>query len=135
MTLAVTLAVAPAAIAAMREASARAAPHEACGLLLGTDARIEAVRETANVAPDPACHFEIDPAALIAAHRNARNGGAVVLGYFHSHPNGLARPSATDAASAARDNRVWGIVAGTQVTFWRDAPCGFEPLSYVIAQG
>ena len=135
MTLAVTLAVAPAAIAAMREASARAAPHEACGLLLGTDARIEAVRETANVAPDPACHFEIDPAALIAAHKAARAGGPQVLGYFHSHPNGLARPSNTDAAMASGDCRIWAIAAAGTVTMWRDAPSGFEPLSYVIAQG
>ena len=61
---------------------------------------------TANVATDPTRHFEVDPAALVAAHKGARSGGAQVIGYFHSHPNGLARPSATDAATSARDGAV-----------------------------
>jgi proteasome lid subunit RPN8/RPN11 len=117
----------------MLSAAHRAAPHEACGLLLGTEARIETVAPTANVASDPAHHFEIDPAALIAAHRAARDGcGPQVVGYFHSHPNGLARPSATDDASAARDGRIWAIVADDAITCWRDGADGFEPLSYVV---
>lgn len=110
-------------------------PLESCGILLGHGQSIDEARPTANVAPDPARHFEIDPAALIAAHRAARDGsGAHVIGYFHSHPNGLARPSATDQASAARDGRIWAIAAQGAITCWRDGPDGFEPLSYVIAQ-
>lgn len=120
----------------MIDAARNAAPAEACGLLLGTGTRIESVHPTANVAPDPATHFEIDPAALIAAHRAARQGtGPQVVGYFHSHPNGLARPSATDARDAARDGRVWIIVAGGAITCWSDGPDGFEPLSYCVVQG
>lgn len=101
-------------------------------------------RTCANVAPDPLRHFEIDPAALIAAHRASRAGGLAVLGYFHSHPNGLARPSATDARTAAGDGRIWAIVALTQtapgrqdamLTLWRDTPSGFEPLSYRDTDG
>lgn len=116
------------------------APLEACGLLLGRGASIETARPTANVAPDPACHFEIDPVALIAAHKDARQGGPQVLGYFHSHPNGLARPSATDAASAARDGKVWAIAAPVNdgpwaITCWHDGPDGFEALPYTVAAG
>lgn len=101
-------------------------------------------RACANVAPDPLRHFEIDPAALIAAHRASRAGGLAVLGYFHSHPNGLARPSATDARAAAGDGRIWAILALTQtapgrqdatLTLWRDTPSGFEPLSYRDTDG
>lgn len=101
-------------------------------------------RACANVAPDPLRHFEIDPAALIAAHRASRAGGLAVLGYFHSHPNGLARPSATDARAAAGDGRIWAILALTQtapgrqdatLTLWRDTPSGFEPLSYHDTDG
>ncbi|MCW1382961.1 M67 family metallopeptidase [Novosphingobium sp. KCTC 2891] len=121
--------------AAMLAAAKAAHPQEACGLLLGRGNHIESVHQAANVAPDPARHFEIDPAVLIAAHRAARAGGQQVLGYFHSHPNGLARPSATDAASAAGDGRIWAIVAMGDVTFWQDAPSGFEPLSYGLARG
>jgi len=114
----------------------KAAECEACGLLLGTGSHIEHAVPTANVAPDPARHFEIDPVALIAAHRAARDGsGPQVLGYFHSHPNGLARPSATDAQCAARDGRVWVIVASGAITCWCDGSDGFEPLSYAVTEG
>lgn len=115
--------------------AAAATPNEACGLLLGTSSHITKAEPTANVAHDPARHFEIDPAALIAAHRAARDGGPQIVGYFHSHPNGLARPSATDAASASGDGRVWAIVAGGEITCWCDAPSGFEALSYGVVEG
>lgn len=121
--------------ALMLSAANAAHPHEACGLLFGTTSRIEHAVPATNVAPDPAMHFEVDPAALIAAHRAARDDGPEVIGYFHSHPNGLARPSATDVASAARDGRVWIIIADGAITCWCDGPEGFEPLSYAITGG
>lgn len=128
--------ISPSAHTVMLAAAHQAALHEACGLLLGTVSHIQTAVPTANVAPDPARHFEIDPAALIAAHRAARDGsGGEVIGYFHSHPNGLARPSATDEASAAHDGRVWVIVAAGAITCWRDGADGFEPLSSRVRQG
>ncbi|NMN04324.1 Mov34/MPN/PAD-1 family protein [Novosphingobium sp. SG916] len=125
----------PAAHATMLAAAAQAHPREACGLLLGTGLHIGLAQECTNVAPDPLHHFEIDPLALIAAHRTARAGGPAILGYFHSHPNGLERPSATDSASRAGDGRIWAIVTGAQVTLWRDAPSAFQALSYRVADG
>lgn len=127
--------LAPSAHAAILEAAREADPHEACGLLMGSETHIAAAIPAANVHPDPARHFEIDPAALIAAHKAARAGGQAVLGYFHSHPNGLARPSATDAAMAAGDGRIWAIAASGMVTLWRDSPLGFEALSYQVKEG
>ncbi|MGL1446678.1 Mov34/MPN/PAD-1 family protein, partial [Vibrio parahaemolyticus] len=56
--------------------AARAHPHEACGLLYGTGERIDDAEIVANVAADPARGFEIDPAALFAALRAERAGGA-----------------------------------------------------------
>lgn len=100
-----------------REA-ARAAPMEGCGLLFG-DGAVRRASVTANVAADPARHFEIDPAALIAALRNERQGEERVMGYWHSHPSGDASPSATDAAMAAPDGRLWLIVGGGVLTAWR----------------
>lgn len=108
----------------------RAAPRECCGLLFGTENRIETALPARNVHPSPRTHFEIDPAALIAAHRAAREGGPQVIGYWHSHPAGVAAPSDVDRASASHDGRVWAIVAGEAVTFWRDGESGFEALSY-----
>jgi proteasome lid subunit RPN8/RPN11 len=89
----------------------------------------------ANVASDPLVRFEIDPAALFAAHRAARADGLELLGYFHSHPTGHPRPSATDCAHASGDARAWAIVAGAEVAFWRDGETGFEPLSHRVVDG
>ncbi len=112
--------------------AARAAPGECCGILLGEGMRIAAVLPAANVHPEPLTHFEIDPRVLIDCHRSERAGAHRVIGYYHSHPNGRARPSATDLASASRDGRVWAIVAAGDVSFWRDGEAGFTPLSYLV---
>lgn len=118
-------------------AAARAAhPCEACGILLGEGGHIRAVRPTRNVHPAPHTHFEIDPQALIDAHRAARApGGPQVIGYYHSHPHGLAEPSATDCASASGDGRIWAIIAGEDVRCWRDGKEGFTPLSFALIGG
>ncbi len=119
----------------MRAAAAAAHPHEACGILLGDGARIIHVLETRNVHPAPATHFEIDSQALIDAHRAARVGGSAVIGYFHSHPTGPAAPSATDRACAARDGRIWAILAGADIAFWKDGEQGFAALSFTRHDG
>ncbi|MFC3173786.1 M67 family metallopeptidase [Novosphingobium bradum] len=123
------LSLAPAAAQAMLAAARAAHPREACGLLLGEGARILAATRAANVHPEPLRHFEIDPVALIAAHKAARGGGPQVLGYWHSHPNGLARPSDTDRAHACGDGRAWAIVANGAISLWVDGPNGFAALS------
>ena len=118
------------ALEAMLAAAHAAYPCEACGILTGESARITAFVAAANVHTSPETRFEIDPQALIDAHRIARGGGPQVLGYFHSHPSGDPVPSATDRASAAHDGAIWAIAAGDEVRFWRDMPAGFQPLSY-----
>lgn len=123
------------AIATLHEEATRAAPRECCGLLLGQGTRIERAVPAANVHPEPARAFEIDPAALIGAHRAARYGGPELLGYYHSHPNGRAAPSPTDRAAASGDGRIWAIVAAGAVTWWRDGPDGFEPLATRVVPG
>ncbi|MDP4574454.1 M67 family metallopeptidase [Qipengyuania sp. G39] len=108
-------------------------PCECCGILLGESERIGAILPAANVHPDPATHFEIDPQTLIDAHCAARAGDPQVVGYYHSHPNGRAEPSATDAALAAGDGMVWAIIAAGRVAFWRSGDAGFEALPYVTS--
>lgn len=128
-----TIEVTRAVITAMDIAASRAFPEEACGLLLGTAGRISQFEVARNVHPQPEKRFEIDPQALIDAHRDARNGGPALLGYFHSHPAGVAAPSAIDAALAAGDGMIWAIMAEGQVRFWHDLPGGFRALSYTIS--
>ena len=125
------LRVTRAALDGMRATARDSAPDECCGLLLGRE-RIEEARPAANVAAEPRRRFEIDPQALVDAHRVARNGGPEIIGYYHSHPAGSATPSITDRAMASGDGRVWAIVGTDGVTFWRDDEHGFVSLSYTI---
>ncbi|MBP2276500.1 MULTISPECIES: Mov34/MPN/PAD-1 family protein [Sphingomonas] len=114
-----TLEISSTLLAGLLNEAANTPEVEVCGLLFGTAERLEAVRACRNVAAEPAHAFEIDPAALIAAHRAARDGGPALLGYYHSHPNGVATPSARDAAAAAPDGTLWIIIAGQTVACYR----------------
>jgi desampylase len=122
-------------LATLLEEARLAHPRECCGLLLGKGNRVALAQSAANVHPEPERHFEIDPKALITAHRAARAGGLEVLGYYHSHPNGRDEPSATDRAAASGDGRVWAIVAGGGVSWWRDQPDGFVALPSRVVDG
>jgi len=120
----------------LRAEAIRAHPRECCGLLLGAaDGYIDVALPVRNVAPDQARHFEIDPQALVDAHRAERHGGPKLLGYYHSHPSGLSQPSATDRAEASGDGRVWAIVAGREITLWRDKGEHFQRLPYEVVDG
>lgn len=110
---------------------------EVCGLLIGQEASIEEVLSCRNVAVDPLHRFEIDPAALLAAHRRSREGGPRVLGHYHSHPSGQPVPSACDAAEAAADGTLWLIVGGRECRAWRAVADGalhgrFNPVALVV---
>lgn len=105
-------------------------PQECCGILIGEGGAIVDIIPARNVHPSPQTHFEIDPQTLIDAHRLVRDGDRYVIGYYHSHPSGPARPSPTDQALAAGDGRIWAIIAPDETTFWRDDAAGFTPLSH-----
>jgi desampylase len=104
----------------------RSPDREVCGLLFGGGAagRIMSAQPTSNVADDPRDSFEIDPAMLFAAIRAERAGAPPIIGHYHSHPNGLARPSARDAAAVSRPGWIWLIVAGGRAAAWREVPGG-----------
>ena len=110
---------------AIRKHAAAEPDREVCGLLFGTERRVDGVMAAENVAADPERRFEIDPAALFAAIRAERAGGPKLVGYYHSHPKGPAAPSDTDRASAAPDGKLWLIVTADAVTGWRAGPDGF----------
>lgn len=101
--------------------------HEVCGLLLGQGSAIEAIVEARNVAADQRTSFEIDPRTQIDAHKAARAGGAPIIGSYHSHPSGLARPSQRDL-EMAREAELWLIFGGEDVTAWRRGATEFQRL-------
>jgi proteasome lid subunit RPN8/RPN11 len=110
-------------------AEAAAAPdREICGLLFGDDGWIAEARPAANVAADPSRWFEIDPAALFAAHRAERGGGPRLIGHYHSHPGGSAEPSPRDLA-AAEPGKLWLIIGGGAIRAWIAADDGFREVA------
>lgn len=95
------------------------------------------IKHVQNIAQNKSKFFEMDPATLIAAHKEARLNGPKILGYYHSHPNGLAQPSAHDAQTAAEDGKIWMIIANGQITAWQTIHNGklhskFNPMIYSI---
>jgi desampylase len=96
----------------------KAYPEECCGLIIGQGNKVCDVVLARNVSATPLSAFEIDPAVLIRAEKAARIGGPQIIGYFHSHPNGVCEPSAKDAAQANHDGRFWMIVTGTEISVW-----------------
>ena len=101
-----------AAIAAHAEADY---PNEACGLLLGqrdgAEVCITEAVASANIADEPERRFEIDPGLRLRLQKAARDGGGQIVGHYHSHPNGAARPSETDRAGIFEADLVWLIAA------------------------
>jgi proteasome lid subunit RPN8/RPN11 len=93
-------------------------PRECCGLVLGErygeDAHAFVLHPACNLAAGVG-RFEIAPEDHFAARRDARKMGYEIIGCYHSHPEGLALPSATDLAGAAEDNFLWLIAAPTTV--------------------
>jgi proteasome lid subunit RPN8/RPN11 len=109
----------PAALAAaITKAAQQAAPAECCGLLeggrLGDHFTIRALHPSRNLSAAPD-RFEIDPRDHIAAAKQARANGAAIIGCYHSHPDGVARPSARDLAGAGAEYFLWLIAAGGEL--------------------
>lgn len=128
----------PAALAADIHAQAAAAgQRECCGLLEGLRDgaawRVTQLHPAANQAPAPD-RFAIAPAAHFAARRAARARGAGIIGCYHSHPGGAARPSAEDARGAGEEDFVWLIAAGDGwgAFVWRGGV--FLPLAGLVGQ-
>jgi proteasome lid subunit RPN8/RPN11 len=80
----------------------RVRPSECCGLLVGRGRRVAFAVPTRNVARSPRTRYQVDPAAHLALQRIVRTlvPPADIIGVYHSHPAGPARPSATDEAEA-----------------------------------
>ena len=107
-------------INAIEKAARDAYPIECCGLVIGRkdDAFgfiIDELAPTQNMAAE-VDRFEIDPTIYIRLQRDLRRGPNGIIGVYHSHPGGIAKPSDRDVAGAVMPGWVWlicGLGQGT----------------------
>lgn len=85
--------------------------EEICGLLSGRGRRIERVHAIPNAAAETAERFCMAPEDLLRAFKQMRERGEQLLGIYHSHPNGVAEPSARDLEEAAYPDVAYLIIA------------------------
>jgi proteasome lid subunit RPN8/RPN11 len=85
-------------------------PREACGLIAGRGGRVERIMPAPNAAADPLHFYEIDHKVLVQAMFEIERSGLMLMGIYHSHPNGDPIPSQTDIAQAAYPDVVYLIV-------------------------
>ena len=83
----------------------RAYPEEGCGVLLGREAgetrEVERVLPFENRREDSRHHrYLIAPEQVLTAELEGRESGLEVVGFFHSHPDHSAAPSAFDLEHA-----------------------------------
>ena len=132
----------------IRQEAARAYPHEGCGALLGP--ALGEVRETLALPnkdeDSPRTRFSVSPRDYMAVESEADARGVRLLGFWHSHPDHPARPSATDRryaweglltvviaveAGAPRDITAWDVPGPDQpfrqLTLAVDGPDSTSP--------
>lgn len=90
----------------------RERPIECCGLLVGRDALVTAAVPMRNAAVSET-RFRLDDREHIELRRTLRLATPPlrILGVYHSHPRGPARPSARDVAEAFYPDWLY-VVAG-----------------------
>jgi proteasome lid subunit RPN8/RPN11 len=121
------------AVEAIRRHGAEEFPYECCGALIevnGTVVEAFALRNTTGGGATR--RFRIGPDGYREAEGRARERGGTLAGFYHSHPNEPARPSAYDLEHAW-PNFTYAIIsvnAGEpgDITVWhlRDDRSGFD---------
>ncbi|NIA06273.1 MAG: hypothetical protein GWP14_01315 [Actinobacteria bacterium] len=86
------------------------APIEACGLLAGTDHRVQRLYKMTNT-DQSADHFTMAPEEQFAAIKDMRAKGLEMLAIYHSHPASPARPSAEDIRLALTDGVLYVVLS------------------------
>jgi proteasome lid subunit RPN8/RPN11 len=138
---ATAIVLAPRLLDAIARHAEQTYPEECCGILLGQV--VDGERVITRLAPiengwdgDERGHrFLIGPQDVLKAERQARRDGLDVLGFYHSHPDSPARPSAFDREHAwpwysyliaAVERRRCGEVRAWQL---RDDRAGYEEVA------
>ncbi len=121
-------------------------PEEACALLIGErlgveEISISRVALSENLAEDRKRYFEVDPRVRIALEKELRGRPQELVGLYHSHPEGPAAPSKTDASMIYEKELCWLIASGgdsgiVEVKGYLPAPeTGFMEIELSIGLG
>jgi proteasome lid subunit RPN8/RPN11 len=90
----------PEAVEVMHDDARRGYPEEVCGILIGTDAGHRIILDAVPVAnarqDERTRRYVIDAETLRRVEREAEGEGLSVIGFYHSHPDHPAVPSAFD---------------------------------------
>ena len=91
------------------ENAGKAYPDEGCGVLLSreNEYRVRSVYATNNTSADKGKrdYFSIDPMTMYEVEQAAKKEGLYVLGFYHTHPDAPAVPSASD-----KENMIPGMI-------------------------
>ncbi|QLG49420.1 desampylase [Natrinema halophilum] len=111
---------------AILERAREGRPEEICGILGGEyrpdgRSRVQGQYPAENVAETPRMRYEIDPEKQLAVFKRLEDRGEEIVGFYHSHPRGPARPSETDVAAATWPDRSYLIVSldPLEIGSWR----------------
>lgn len=111
----------------IEERTRRAAPDEACGLLIGTrrgsEIEVCALAPATNVSIEPGSSFELDPLDVVAAEDSAASVRMEIVGTWHSHPRGPLDASSADR----RGHGGWNLLIVGPAA---DASCGVQLRAY-----
>lgn len=86
------------------------APIEACGILAGSNGKVEKLYTMTNT-DKSSTHYMMDPKEQFATVKDIRSAGLKMLAIYHSHPETPARPSAVDIRLALTPNVVYVIIS------------------------
>ena len=128
-----TPAVAPEVLDEVRRHASETYPYECCGALIAVAGRItEAFRLPNTTAAGARRRFRISPSDYRLAEQHAQDQHGSLAGFYHSHPDHPARPSAHDLEQAWPNFSyiIIAVAAGVpgEITSWhlRDDRSGFD---------
>ncbi len=112
-----TVTLSEAASEAIRLHAQQCYPEECCGALFGSENRIESAMALGNAAKNRTRAFAVTAGDYLKSARMADRQGCELLGFYHSHVDAPAIPSALDLGSSTDHALmvivpVWNGVAG-----------------------
>jgi len=94
----------------MLEQARAEAPVEACGILAGSDGRVEKLYTMRNADRSP-YHCMMEPKEQFTVVKDIRAAGLKMLAVYHSHPETPARPSEEDIRLALTPDVIYVIIS------------------------